>query len=151
MSLNKTCRGCCTTKPITDFYLHPQMKDGHLNFCKACRKTQERLHRRTNPEVQARERARAKRPERKQRARLVTIKWRQEHPEAYRAQNAVNNAVRDQRLKKEPCAMCGAAKHVHGHHKDYSKPLEVTWLCAKCHHRIHAAFPELGGHQEAAE
>jgi hypothetical protein len=30
----------------------------------------------------------------------------------------------------------------------YSKPLDVVWLCVKCHQRIHAAFPELHGHRE---
>jgi ribosomal protein S27AE len=72
------------------------------------------------------------------------------NPAAYRAQNAVNNAVRDGKLKKEPCAICAASK-VHAHHKDYSKPLEVVWLCARCHHRLHAIFPELEGKKKSNE
>lgn len=35
--------------------------------------------------------------------------------------------------------------------QEYAKPLEVKWLRAKCHHRVHATFPELGGHFQAAE
>jgi hypothetical protein len=73
-------------------------------------------------------------------------KWRRQHPDAYRAQNAVNNAIRDKKLIKQSCQLCGATEHVHGHHKDYARPLDVTWLCAKCHGRVHAIFPELSGH-----
>lgn len=83
-------------------------------------------------------------PHRKQHMRSTAKRWREENPIAYRAHNAVNNAVRDGRLFKEPCAICGEAE-VHAHHRDYSKPLDVVWLCAKCHHRLHAAFPEFEG------
>ena len=76
------------------------------------------------------------------------MRWREENPLAYRAQTAVSNAVRDRRLFKEPCALCGD-ENVHAHHKDYSKPLEVIWLCPKCHHRLHAAFPELEGKRKS--
>lgn len=34
------------------------------------------------------------------------------------------------------CERCGEPA-VHGHHHDYSKPLEVEWLCARCHSRAH--------------
>jgi hypothetical protein len=60
----------------------------------------------------------------------------------------VGDVIRDGKLKRCPCTICGTTKHVHAHHKDYSKPLDVTWLCARCHHRLHSAFPELGGHAE---
>jgi hypothetical protein len=64
-------------------------------------------------------------------------KWRKDNPEKYRAQNAVSNAVRDGKLIKGPCAVCGATKRIHGHHEDYSKPLQVTWLCAVHHKQLH--------------
>ena len=60
---------------------------------------------------------------------------RKREPERYRARTAVGNAVRDGRLIKDPCEVCGAAK-VEGHHDDYAKPLEVRWFC-RMHHKAH--------------
>lgn len=139
------CAGCDTELTRDNRYA------GVNNVCKQCHRDRQKLRRLTNPAVQEYDRARAKRPDRKAMARKIGVQWRRDHPEAYRAQTAVNNAVRDRRLKKEPCSICGTTEHVHGHHKDYSKPLDVVWLCAKCHHRVHATFPELGGHFEAAQ
>ena len=58
--------------------------------------------------------------------------WRQKNPEKYKAQNAVNNAIRDRKLTKGTCEECGS-EEVEAHHDDYSKPLEVRWLCVKHH------------------
>jgi hypothetical protein len=46
---------------------------------------------------------------------------------------ALNAAVRQGVVTKKPCVICGALKVV-GHHPDYSKPLDVIWLC-RDHHR----------------
>ena len=55
-----------------------------------------------------------------------------------RAQWTARNAVRDGRLLRGACEVCGAEK-VHAHHDDYSKPLEVRWLCPKHHAANHAS------------
>jgi hypothetical protein len=134
------CCMCNQPKLPADFYA------GNASLCKECYKARVRRRALTNPRVQEYDRARAKTPERREHITRVSRQWRKDHPDAYKANNAVNNAVRDRRLDKEPCSICGTEKEVHGHHKDYSKPLDVIWLCARCHHRIHATFPELGGH-----
>lgn len=139
------CRACDADKDAADFYA------GVSSRCKDCHKAAMKVRRLTDPYVQEYDRQRAKTPERREHSARISSQWRKDHPEAYRAQNAVNNAIRDGRLIKQPCSICGAEKNVHGHHKDYAKPLDVTWLCAKCHHRVHATFPELGGHFQAAE
>lgn len=47
----------------------------------------------------------------------------------------VNRRIASGKLKREPCEVCGAIQ-VEAHHDDYSKPLEVRWLC-HTHHREH--------------
>ena len=139
------CRACDSEKGDDGFYA------GVPSRCKECHKAAMKVRALTNPRVQEYDRERAKTPERKEKSARVSRDWRAKHPDAYRAQNKVNNSLRDGKLTKDPCCICGTTEHVHAHHKDYSKPLDVKWLCAKCHHRIHSVFPELGGHYEAAE
>jgi ribosomal protein S27AE len=61
-----------------------------------------------------------------------TITQRKRYPEKAKARWAVANALREGRLKREPCQECGEIKS-EAHHEDYTKPLEVDWLCKKCH------------------
>ena len=46
----------------------------------------------------------------------------------------VLNAIRDGKMERLSCEVCGAKAQAH--HDDYSKPLDVRWLCFK-HHREH--------------
>lgn len=70
------------------------------------------------------------------RARHHARKHDPEYQEKRRAVQAVNSAVRDGRMEREPCEVCGATERVEGHHDDYSLPLDVRWLC-KRHHDAH--------------
>jgi hypothetical protein len=60
-------------------------------------------------------------------------RWTAANPEKRRAQIAVGNALRDRRITKGSCEECGTDERVEAHHEDYSKPLNVTWLCSACH------------------
>lgn len=144
----KTCKACGEPKPPEDFYkAHGQP----MPECKACWCARVKLRRLTNPDVRAYDRKRAKTPQRVKKATEITRNWRQRNPDAYRAQNALNNALRDGKIERRPCEVCAQPKGVHAHHKDYSKPLDVIWLCARCHHRLHALFPELEGANKRQE
>ena len=57
-------------------------------------------------------------------------------PEKVRARNLVNTHIKRGKLKMQPCEICANPKS-EAHHEDYSKPLDVTWLCKKHHDKIH--------------
>jgi len=69
-----------------------------------------------------------------------------------RVQNVTKRALGKNILKRpDSCETCGASApfkdgrtSIQSHHIDYNKPLEVMWLCQKCHHewhRNHKAIP----------
>jgi hypothetical protein len=64
------------------------------------------------------------------------------YPEKAQARNAVREAIRYGRLvKPDHCEDCDAYVldpiDLHAHHEDYSKPLDVRWLCRPCHVGVH--------------
>lgn len=56
----------------------------------------------------------------------------------------VNSYLKRGKIQKEPC-LCGEPA-VHMHHHDYTKPLEVTWMCQACHtyhHKVERVSREI--------
>lgn len=43
-------------------------------------------------------------------------------------------------VKPEVCSSCKKAKKLDAHHKDYEKPLDVTWICRLCHFYLHKKY-----------
>lgn len=150
----KRCRGCGEEKSLEDFYRHPEMADGHLNYCKPCVKTRVAEHRdRNRDRLRAYDRGRANLPDRvakrrevaerwraepelKQRRAILQKSWRDHNKDKRAAHVAVGNALRDGKLKRQACERCGDPQ-ADAHHDDYSKPLDVRWLCRPHHAARH--------------
>jgi hypothetical protein len=48
--------------------------------------------------------------------------------EKQRASYLARQAIKEGSLVRGPREVCGTTEKIHGHHDDYSKPLEVRWL-----------------------
>lgn len=137
----RTCKKCGEEKPIAEYYKHPKCKDGHDTKCKVCARKLATAARENNIEsARAYDRERSKLPHRQELNRQNTRRYRKENEKRYRCNTSVNNALRDGRLKKLPCWICGSEK-VEAHHPDYDAPLSVVWLCAVHHKEIHLKHP----------
>jgi len=129
----KACFKCGLEKPLSSFYKHKGMMDGHVNKCKECNKYDVAQHRLNNIDrIRAYDRARGNRQDSEY---LST--WRAKYPKKYKAHSMVNNQKRAGNLHQEPCEVCGNNNSV-AHHDDYAKPLNVRWLCQKHHKQWHA-------------
>lgn len=138
----KKCFKCNEVKGLSDFYKHKAMADGHLNKCKECAKSdsQKNFERKMlDPhwQIKERERQRAKQARRtelglvqKYKAKTIPISKRREKYGEYM------NAIQSGKLNPLPCVVCGKEKS-QGHHEDYSKPLDVVWLCTRHHQDRH--------------
>ena len=57
------------------------------------------------------------------------------------ARTILSNAVKLGRIKKpNKCMKCGKQVKLQGHHPNYDRPLEVLWVCTKCHGFIHHPY-----------
>lgn len=142
----KRCPRCTRHLPPTEFYVY-RRTGGLQSYCKACSKKSSMEH--------------VKSEEAKQRHREWERAWWQtqqgkacharsskahalRHPTKMTARQAINHQVRVGKvIRPDYCKRCGIANtpiangrsSIQAHHRDYSKPLEVEWLCPECHKR----------------
>lgn len=57
-----------------------------------------------------------------------------------RAREKARAAIRSGALVRQACEVCGDGR-TQAHHDDYSKPLDVRWLCHEHHREWHAMHP----------
>jgi endogenous inhibitor of DNA gyrase (YacG/DUF329 family) len=77
-----------------------------------------------------------KSPRGKEIRRKIDINSRKNHPEKYKARQEVLMAKRKGIITPQPCFVCGEPI-TEAHHIDYSKPLDVIWLCKLHHEEVH--------------
>lgn len=65
-----------------------------------------------------------------------TAAYRRANPLKRAAHQAVQTGIRNGSLVRQLCEGCRTEK-THAHHDDYTKPLEIRWLCHRCHMAAH--------------
>ena len=129
----KRCFKCKVVQPLDAFYRHRRMADGHLNKCIECTKLDVVSNYAVRREQYSEyDRERQQTAERKSSKRKHGANARRRHPEKVAARRAVRDALRSGRMIRPPCVVCGASK-AQAHHHDYSQPLDIEWLCFRCH------------------
>lgn len=133
MRTHKPCNKCGEVKPFEAFYPTP---NGYKSQCRSCHSASVRASRAANREhYREYDRKRMNDPQRRERQRL----WYEADPLRKIAHDTLNYAIRSGAIKRpSKCQDCGKRCKPHGHHEDYSKPLDVEWLCPSCHGLRHS-------------
>lgn len=119
---SKKCSDCHEVKPLTDFYRQSDRADNLRSDCKACHRARNRKN------VQARW------PDYRKK-RMVA---RHARPDKTRARQAVANHIRlGNIVRPDECSKCQKECKPEAHHADYSKKLDIEWLCTTCHGEWH--------------
>lgn len=148
--MERECTICKLVKPLEEFNKSKKGKYGHDAQCKKCRYTKTgRAHFLRNKEKCYENAAKWNKNNReiinkRARDRYVEdkspiIERDRRHKDKIKAQHLVQCHVRRGKIiKPEICSICNCEpKRIEAHHADYSKPLEIIWVCSQCHHNIH--------------
>lgn len=125
---NLKCSKCGKATILT-----PGMKKVQTRICESCH-TQRSMDWWGNNKEKARENQRNF--FRSKTGRALNKRYVTNNPNKVMARNKVSYAIKTGKVKRQPCQRCGGIE-THGHHEDYSKPLEVIWLCRKHHFERH--------------
>ena len=95
----------------------------------------------SRPEVIARRRAYNRTPERKAKMADTMRKAIRDprHRAKHEARWKLRREITQGRMVRKPCEKCANPKS-QAHHDDYRKPLDVRWLCRKCHMAEHRKY-----------
>jgi len=100
--------------------MHSSMDGGYYIYCRSCNATRAREWRQCNKE-------RYNKSDRLRKKATRTIS-----PHILNARMQAFRAHQDE----QPCEVCGATPALR-HHDDYSKPLDIRWLCPLHHKAVH--------------
>jgi hypothetical protein len=117
----RMCIDCGETKPLEEFQRNAPSAGGRLRFCRDC----------------ASIRAAASRARFSEDRRAYDRRRGFRHPGSLKlaARNAIAHGLRAGTIERRPCEVC--CSEAEAHHPDYTRPLDVVWLCKTHHARAH--------------
>jgi hypothetical protein len=137
----KTCTKCGKRKKEDKFFNDSSKKDGKCPQCKDCKLATVRDRRNNTDREKVLEGYPDYYKKNKERKKRRQREYRKVNRLQDTAHKLVEQALKSGKLKKKTCEHKGCSiKKTEAHHEDYSKPLEVTWLCKKHHGSVHRTF-----------
>ncbi len=122
--LTKLCSSCQREQATTEFGIRRRALDGLQVWCRDCMREYQRVF------------ARNHRDPKKHREAAARYRMRNRHKVL--AQSKVKAAMKSGRIAVPLwCQQCHCVTQLEAHHSDYSKPLDVLWLCTTCHGLAH--------------
>ena len=133
----KKCTKCLVEKDESNFYIRRASVDGLAPRCKCCDRVVRAAHYEKNWERERGVRERWIR-DNKDAHRAAQRKYLAKNKKKKQANQKINNGIRDGKVKRpDTCDDCGKTCKPQGHHEDYDKPLDVVWVCTRCHGKRH--------------
>ena len=126
----RICGLCGREKPLEEYQRNKSNPLGRAYWCKECRREFDR-QRNLRPDRRLYIKQWEQSERGKQLRAISRKKDRQQNKDKYRARRLLNKLIKEDVIEKMVCEICG--KTGTGHHPDYSKPVEVVWLCRKHH------------------
>lgn len=125
----KKCTKCYIEKRLDEFSVS---RGFYKSWCKPCTSAHERA-RRKGPQGD-----RVRMLDRRRKRKQWSGKRKPSDPRKIHAMQMAKMALRYGFIKKpDVCSDCGMPKRILAHHPDYSKPIDVVWLCHLCHCKAH--------------
>lgn len=136
--IDAQCKKCKYAKSGREHYLKNKEKC-HANASKWNKRNREYINSKVRAQYAADPKKVLERLRQHRKVNKETAKrYRERHKEKINAQSKLRDHVkRGNIIKPDKCSICNSTEWIEGHHPDYSKPLEVVWLCKKCHNAIH--------------
>lgn len=136
-----TCTKCLASKDSSEFYSHCKGRHKRMSKCKECHKRYVIEYQRKNADkMRTIYKERINNPRRREQNKQYYAAMKARCPERFRAYSLFHSARKCGRITPSPCEVCGSTRRIEGHHEDYSKPLEVRWLCKAHHLQLHAKW-----------
>lgn len=124
------CSMCKEFKGIDKFYKYRKSPSGCQGYCKECdnKRVRDRSRYFLSYHFSRKNKEQYKK---KNREKVRTYNKKECNQEKINARKLAKKAFK----KPQPCEICGDIGEQH--HTDYSKPLDIQWLCRKHHLEIH--------------
>ncbi len=127
----RICQICHQEKPLDQFYRCKSRPLGRDYRCKDCFRVIRRHLDKTPKRI-----LKSKQWLRSEKGKALYRRRYAENKLQFRAHRTIQRLIKAGVIKRQNCEVCGE-NNGSAHHPDYSKPLEVVWLCQKHHSEVH--------------